>query len=53
MTERQKIVQVLFRRLDTLQVRYFYADLEGQTIIASSLQRRIDEVMTMLEALLS
>lgn len=52
MTERQKVIQALFIRLDRLEVRYFYADLEGKVFIASSLKRRINEVMAMLDTLL-
>lgn len=52
MTEREKTIQVLFKRLDTLEVRCFYADIEGQTILANNLRDRIDEILLMLEALM-
>ena len=52
MSETQRIIKVLFERLDNLEVRYFYADLTDNAELACELRDRIDEVLAMLEALL-
>lgn len=52
MSETQKVIKMLFERLDNLEVRWFYADLTDNVDLADELRDRIDEVLAMLEALL-